>query len=100
MKLKRQTFQINENRELLRDFEQIEEIVDKKSEQIVDARGPGDFAKLNEFTQRENNIPDSKNVPYPALFDPNTGLLKEKEELMNCKIILSRERKSISALSS
>lgn len=77
----KEKFVLKENPKLIRNFQQIQKIVEKKNEDIIDARGPGDFSRINEFNDRENHIPSSKNVPYASLFDTNTGLIKEKTEL-------------------
>ena len=61
-----------------------EDITKNKTELVLDARGPGEFNKVNEITGERNHIPNSINVPYNELFDLNTGLLKTKEELLRC----------------
>jgi len=33
----------------------------------------------------ENRIPNSKNVPYPELFDTTTNEIKNTEQLKECK---------------
>ena len=61
-----------------------EDIKQNKTELVLDARGPGEFNKVNEIIGEKNHIPNSINVPYNELFDLNTGLLKTKEELLRC----------------
>ena len=74
---------------MIRNFKQIQSIIEKQNEQIIDVRAASEFSKVNEFNDTENHIPTSKNVPYASLFDPNTGLLKEKDQLIECNSSLA-----------
>lgn len=76
-KKKENFFIINENKELKRNFDQIKANKKTQLEQVVDVRGEDDFNRAH--------IPNSQNVPYNQLFDPYTGLLKSKEDLLACK---------------
>lgn len=51
-----------------------EDITENTKGIILDARGARDF--------ENDNIQNSINVPYNDLFNPMTGLMKSKEELL------------------
>jgi thiosulfate/3-mercaptopyruvate sulfurtransferase len=72
-KFKREDFAISLNKNLIRDYNAIKENITSNNEQVVDARA---------FDQvKYGSIPNSKNVPYNNLFDPDSGLIRENEEI-------------------
>jgi thiosulfate/3-mercaptopyruvate sulfurtransferase len=79
---KKEDFQLNLNEKLLRDFAAINENLVTGKEEIIDARGQADFERVDPLDGKENHIPKSKNVPYSDLFDNNTGIIKDKKELL------------------
>ena len=67
----------------MREFDAIEQNITSHREEVIDARGPAEFNKPDpENGQLNNNIPNSKNVPYNELFDEATGAMKDKQALL------------------
>lgn len=56
---------------MIRDFDQVNQIVKQQNEQIVEVRD-----------SPSETIPTAKNVPYSHLFDSNTGGLKNEKQLL------------------
>lgn len=81
-----ETFEINENSKLIRNFEHITANIHSGHEQVVDVRGKEEFHKIE--NDLANNIPKSFNVPYNEFFDKENGVLKSVEELKQCIFIL------------
>lgn len=69
---------------MIRNYDQINTNLETKKEKIIDARSKEDFNKINPVLGVPNNIPNSVNIPYSELFDPNTGTIKNLDQLMNC----------------
>ena len=76
---------MNLNENLLRDFNAINNNILSNKEQVIDARGPADFEKIDP-DGAENHIPNSMNVPYGDLFDSNSGLIKDRKEILERKV--------------
>ena len=71
------------NINLIRDFEAIIKNIDTRKEEVIDARVPGEFDKIDPIDgKKTNNIPNSKNIPYNELFDKENGIFKDKQELL------------------
>ena len=72
------------NATMLRDVGQLKSNVDSAREQVVDARSAGRFQGTDPEPRqglRGGRIPNSYNVPYPALLDPDTKTFKSAEEI-------------------
>jgi thiosulfate/3-mercaptopyruvate sulfurtransferase len=72
------------DRALVRDKQALLDNLSSRREQIVDARAAGRFAGTAEETRpglRRGHIPDSRNLPYDRLTDPQTHRLRSAEEL-------------------
>lgn len=82
----KEVFQIKENKELIRDFDDISRNLTIKEEAVVDVRGPNEFNKLD-ANGEPNKIPNSLNLPYNDLFDHENGKLKDIQELSRCMFI-------------
>jgi 3-mercaptopyruvate sulfurtransferase SseA len=65
---------------LIRNYEQIKNNIATKKEILIDARPSAEFNKAN--------IPNSINVPYDELFDPETETIRNKENLIKCDLNL------------
>lgn len=76
---------MSENKSLIRNYDQIKKNIETKKEQVVDVRPPEVYNQINGETNKPNHIPSSFNVPYGQLFDPETGLLKSKEQIKDRK---------------
>lgn len=68
---------------MIRNYEQIKHSTETHKEQLIDARPRDDFNKENSILG-ENRIPKAINVPYPELFDINTGTIKDNNLLLEC----------------
>jgi thiosulfate/3-mercaptopyruvate sulfurtransferase len=72
------------DRALVRDKQALLDNLSSRREQVVDARAAGRFAGTAEETRpglRRGHIPDSRNLPYDRLTDPQTHRLRSAEEL-------------------
>lgn len=58
-----------------------------KSVQLVDVRSAEEFNKENQVLG-QNNIPSSKNFPFPELFDSNTGKIKTQAQIIESIILI------------
>jgi len=70
--------------ELQRDKEAIRANIDRRAEQVVDARSAGRFEGTAEETwpgRRRGHIPGSRNLPFDRVTDPRTRQLRSPEEL-------------------
>ena len=65
---------MKENKNLLRDFDDIKKNIKSGKEQVIDSRKSEDFNKI--VDNLENRIPNSINVPYSELFDTSTNQIK------------------------
>ena len=79
---KREDFKVNENKNLIRNYEQIVENLETNKELLIDARPRVDFSKIDHASGKPNYIPKSKNIPYNELFHPATGTLKDREKIL------------------
>ena len=83
---------IQENKDLIRTFEDIKANEKSNQELVIDARAPSEFYRDNpRAPDQPNHIENSINVPYANLFDPENGTLKNRQEILNCihfKIVL------------
>lgn len=77
-------FEINENQNLIRNYEQIKSNLATKKEIVIDARPPKEYS--------QGNIPNSINVPYDELFDPKTKTIKNKKNLIKCNQIKIKKK--------
>ena len=62
----------------VRDLEAMRANLETHAEQVIDARGPGRFAGTEAEPRaglRGGHIPGSRNLPYPAIFDPDDGAI-------------------------
>jgi thiosulfate/3-mercaptopyruvate sulfurtransferase len=69
---------------LVRDKQALLDNLSTRREQIVDARAAGRFAGIAEETRpglRRGHIPDSRNLPYDRVTDPQTHRLRDAEAL-------------------
>ena len=69
---------------MVRDLEQMRRNLEKRREQILDARGRGRFEGTNEEIwpgRRQGHIPGSLNLPFNELVDPDAGTLLPPERL-------------------
>lgn len=76
-------FQINLNKNLIRDYEAIQKNISSPNEQVVDCRSAEEFHSVNEQGVA-NHIPGAKNLSYSDLFDKENGKFKDKQELLRC----------------
>src|ERR1700743_3021345 len=76
-------FTARPNNALVRDFRQMNQNLESKAEQVIDARGIPRFRAIEPEPRpgvRGGHIPGSRNVPYTELTDPG-GTLKAPEAL-------------------
>jgi len=73
---------VKENKNLLREFNDIKENIKSRKEQVIDSRKSEDFNKI--VDNLENRIPNSINIPYSELFDASTNQIKTKDKLKEC----------------
>ena len=69
---------------LVRDKRGLLDNLATRREQVVDARAAGRFAGIAEETRpglRRGHIPESRNLPYDRVTDPQTGQLRDADEL-------------------
>jgi 3-mercaptopyruvate sulfurtransferase SseA len=76
--VKPEKYEINENKELIRNYEQILDNIKRQEEQLIDARSSDAF--------EDGHIPNSRNIAYNNLFDETNGVLKETFQLDDCKL--------------
>lgn len=72
------------NRFLVRDLDQVRAALDRKREQVVDARSAGRFRGVDPEPRpglRGGHMPGALNVPYTSLLDPETKTFLPAEEL-------------------
>lgn len=77
-------FEVGFRPKLMRILPQMQENLKTGREQVVDARSPGRFKGEEEDPRpgvRAGHIPGSANVHYARLTDPETGALREADEL-------------------
>ena len=77
-----ETFEIDENPKLVRNFDQVSSNAQNPREQLVDVRDSEEFSKVVDGVQ--NHIPNSFNVPYSDMFDKENGTLKSLDQLKQC----------------
>ena len=68
----------------VRDLRAMRANLETAAEQVIDARGPGRFAGAEPEPRaglRGGHIPGSRNLPYPALLDPEEGTVLPKARL-------------------
>ncbi|KAL7751288.1 hypothetical protein RI367_003147 [Sorochytrium milnesiophthora] len=78
------TFRAGYQSNLVRNFEQVNEIIDTKSRQIVDARGAPRFngtAPEPRPGMPSGHMPTAVNLPFGELLDPATGLFLSTDKL-------------------
>ncbi len=71
---------------LVRDKQALLDNLSTRREQVVDARAAGRFDGVAEETRpglRRGHIPDSRNLPYDRVTDPETRRLRDAEALSN-----------------
>ena len=73
-----------ERKDLIRNYEQVVENIKTNNEQLLDARNPAEFERIDPLSGLKNNIPNSKNLPYGTLFDEVTGKLITEREILDC----------------
>jgi thiosulfate/3-mercaptopyruvate sulfurtransferase len=69
---------------LVRDKQALLDNLSTRREQVVDARAAGRFAGIAEETRpglRRGHIPESRNLPYDRVTDPQTHRLRDADEL-------------------
>jgi thiosulfate/3-mercaptopyruvate sulfurtransferase len=69
---------------LVRDKRALLDNLSTRREQVVDARAAGRFAGIAEETRpglRRGHIPESRNLPYDRVTDPQTHRLRDADEL-------------------
>ena len=69
---------------LVRDKQALLDNLSTRREQVVDARAAGRFAGIAEETRpglRRGHIPESRNLPYDWVTDPQTHRLRDADEL-------------------
>ena len=72
------------DRARVRDLDAMLANLESGAEQVVDARGPGRFAGTEPEPRaglRGGHIPGSRNLPYPALLDPENGTVLPDDRL-------------------
>jgi thiosulfate/3-mercaptopyruvate sulfurtransferase len=72
------------NRFLVRDLDQVRAALDRKREQVVDARSAGRFRGVDPEPRpglRGGHMPGALNVPYTSLLDPETKTFLPAEDL-------------------
>lgn len=77
-------FTARTNRILVRDLDQVRAALDRKREQVVDARSAGRFRGVDPEPRpglRGGHMPGALNVPYTSLLDPETKTFLPAEEL-------------------
>ncbi|XP_012938813.1 thiosulfate sulfurtransferase isoform X2 [Aplysia californica] len=70
-------FEVNFRPHLLRSYDEMLKNVNSQAEQVVDARGRGNFVGENE---NDGHIPGSKNIPFGSVFNDD-GTVKSSSEL-------------------
>ena len=61
---------------------------------ILDARAETEYSKKDERNpDKINHIPTARNVPLNSLIDPETGLMKNPEEIRESKVFASNGSK-------
>ncbi len=79
------SFRANFRPQMVTDLETLQEIVEKGSADILDARSWERFAGIVEEPRaglRSGHIPGSKNIPCSTLVDQKTGCLRKPEDLL------------------
>lgn len=82
--VKTETFNPKFNPDLVKSFEDVENNLNSKIFQVVDARGADRFHGTGPEPRpgiKPGHIPLAKNIPYGEVVDKNTGTLKSPEEL-------------------
>ncbi|MFT5539179.1 MAG: thiosulfate/3-mercaptopyruvate sulfurtransferase [Alphaproteobacteria bacterium] len=77
-------FEVGFRPKMMRILPQMVENVKTGQEHVLDARGPGRFQGTDPEPRegvRSGHIPGSANMPYAALMDPDTGLIKDADAL-------------------
>ncbi|CAF0933793.1 unnamed protein product [Brachionus calyciflorus] len=75
-------YKIKFNKDLIRNYENIEANLKNQNEILIDSRENDEFNAKDTQTKILEQIPNSINLPYSELFDKGKSALKDKSELI------------------